>query len=92
MESMEVKKSGKVEHSQNSHDDQVFSYLMALRVWYDGIDIAERYGIKKNTIKTDEEVDIEELSVDSNQFGGMSSVDVDQMVSEMGNSEDTSGF
>ena len=32
MESMEVKKNGKVEHSQNSHDDQVFSYLMALVV------------------------------------------------------------
>jgi hypothetical protein len=89
MESMEVKKNGKVEHSQNSHDDQVFSYLMAMRVWYDGIDIAERYGIRKNTIKTDEDIDIEQLSVEANQFGGMSPVDVDQMVSEM-NGEDTS--
>lgn len=88
MESMEVKKNGKVEHSQNSHDDQVFSYLMALRVWYDGIDIMERYGIQKNTIKTDEDVDIELLSVDSsNTYGGMSPVDIDSMVSTMENNE-----
>lgn len=89
MESMEVKKNGKVEHSQNSHDDQVFSYLMALRVWYDGIDIMERYGIQKNTIKTDEDVDIELLSVDSsNTYGGMSPVDIDSMVSTMENNEE----
>lgn len=83
LESMEVKKNGKVEHSQNSHDDQVFSYLMALRVWYDGIDIAERYGIQKNTIKTDEDVDIETLGVESNMYGGMSPIDIDTMVSSM---------
>ena len=69
MESMEVKKNGKVEHSDNSHDDQTFSYLMALRVWYDGIDVMERYGLQKNTIKTDEEVDIEMLSVEEAQNG-----------------------
>lgn len=89
LESMEVKKNGKVEHSQNSHDDQVFSYLMALRVWYDGIDIAERYGIHKNTIKTDEDVDIETLSVESEMYGGMSPVDIDSMVSSMENTETT---
>lgn len=61
MKSMEVKKSGKVEHSDNSHDDQVFSYLMALYVWYDGKNLAENFGIMKNTIKTDQDEDIEEL-------------------------------
>jgi hypothetical protein len=61
MQSMEVKKNGKVEHSDNSHDDQVFSYLMALYVWYEGKDLAERYHIIKNTIKTDQDIDIEEL-------------------------------
>ena len=59
MQAMEVKKNGKVEHSSNSHDDQVFSYLMAIYVWYDGQDLAQRYGIMKNSIKTDE--DIEEV-------------------------------
>ena len=64
MQSMEVKKNGKVEHSQNSHDDQVFSYLMALYVWYDGKNLAERFHIIKNTIKTDQDEDIEELDME----------------------------
>lgn len=59
LQTMEVKKNGKVEHAQGCHDDQVFSYLMALYVWYDGINLMENFGIKKNTIKTDQDVDIE---------------------------------
>lgn len=66
MQGMEVKKNGKVEHSQNTHDDQVFSYLMALYVWYDGKDLAEKFHIVKNTIKTDDDQDIELLDVDDN--------------------------
>ena len=54
---MEVKKSGKIEHSDATHDDQVFSYLMAMYVWYYGSNLAERYGIKKSTIKTDDDID-----------------------------------
>ena len=61
MEGMEVKKNGKVEHSSNSHDDQVFSYLMAIYVWYDGQNLMERYNIQKNSITTDE--DLEEAFV-----------------------------
>jgi len=63
---MEIKKGGKVEHSDNTHDDQIFSMLMALYVWYEGVNLAERYGIRKTTIKTDEDID-EELNIyDSN--------------------------
>ena len=62
MKAMEVKKSGKIEHSQNSHDDQVFSYLMALYVWYDGKNLAQNWHVQKNTIKTDQD---EELIEDS---------------------------
>ena len=54
---MEIKRNGKVEHSDSTHDDQVFSMLMALWVWYEGINLGERYGIKKTAIKTDDEVD-----------------------------------
>ena len=54
---MEIKRSGKVEHSDSTHDDQIFSMLMALWVWYEGINLAERYGIKKTSIKTDDEID-----------------------------------
>lgn len=54
---MEVKRNGKVEHSTATHDDQVFSYLMALYMWYEGVNMAERFGLKKVSIKTDEEID-----------------------------------
>ena len=67
MGSMEVKSNGKVEHSNTSHDDQVFSYLMALYVWYDGKNVMENFNIQKNTIKTDEDEEIleNELEQDS---------------------------
>ena len=54
---MEIKRNGKVEHSSATHDDQIFSMLMALYMWYEGINMAERFGLKKTTIKTDDEVD-----------------------------------
>ena len=54
MRAMEVKKSGKVEHSDKTHDDQVFSYLMALYVWYEGKNLVENFGIRKTTLKTDQ--------------------------------------
>ena len=54
---MEVKRNGKVEHSSNSHDDLVFSYLMAMYVWYEGKDLKEHFNILKTTIKTDEDID-----------------------------------
>lgn len=66
MKHMVVKKSGKVEHSDNSHDDQVFSYLMALYVWYDGKNLAENFHIIKNTIKTDTEEDLLENEIEDN--------------------------
>ena len=61
LETLEVKRSGKIEHSSNGHDDQVFSYLMALYIWYEGKDLMERYGIQKSAIKTD--ADLEEACI-----------------------------
>lgn len=54
---LEVKRNGKVEHSSNTHDDQIFSYLMALYVWYEGKNLMELYGIQKSTIQTDQDID-----------------------------------
>ena len=63
MRGLEVKKNGKVEHSDLTHDDQIFSYLMALYVWYEGKNLREVFGIEKSGIKTEEDVDdIVELS------------------------------
>ena len=54
---MEIKRNGKVEHSASTHDDQVFSMLMALYMWYEGVNMGERFGMKKTSIKTDDEID-----------------------------------
>ena len=67
LQSLEVDKRGKVQAIYPNHDDQVFAYLHALRVWYDGENLAERYGIKKNTIRTDEDVEIEQSTLEQSQ-------------------------
>ena len=54
---MVVKRNGKVEHSENSHDDLVFSLLMALYVWYEGKNLKDIFHINKTTIKTEDSVD-----------------------------------
>lgn len=54
---MELKRNGRIEHSAATHDDQVFSMLMALYVWYNGTNLTERYGLRKTTIRTDEDID-----------------------------------
>lgn len=57
LETLEVKRNGKIEHANTGHDDQIFSYLMALYIWYEGKDLMERWGLQKGTIKTDEDID-----------------------------------
>ena len=76
MKHMVVKKSGKVEHSDNTHDDQVFSYLMALYVWYDGKNLAENFHIYKNTIKTDADEELFDNEIEDN-IEAVEKIDVD---------------
>lgn len=59
LKGLEITKTGKIDHSINTHDDQIFSYLMALYVWYYGKNLTENFGIRKSTIKTDEDLDEE---------------------------------
>ena len=59
---MEVKKNGKVEHSSNTHDDQVFSWLWALYVYYKGGDLMNNWGITRRVLRTD--ADLEEAVTD----------------------------
>ena len=56
---LEVKKNGRIEHSANAHDDQIFSYLLALYIWYEGKDLMERYGLQKGTIQSDDDSTVE---------------------------------
>ena len=85
MESMEVKKSGKIEHSSTSHDDQVFSYLMALYVWYDGKNVMENFNIQKNTIRTDADEEIQESEITESE--DIEKIDIDEVVDVDENSE-----
>lgn len=61
---LEYKKNGRIEHADNAHDDQIFSMLMALYVWYEGKNLMENFGLEIREIKTDSETeeiyDIEE--------------------------------
>lgn len=54
---LEIKKNGKVEHSELSHDDQIFAYLMAIYVWYEGKNIKEYWNIEKTLIQTESDID-----------------------------------
>ena len=86
MQAMEVKKSGKVEHSQNTHDDQVFSYLMALYVWYDGQNLMENFRIQKSTLRTDEDIELEENAIEE-VVEKKESVDIEGITYETSNPE-----
>ena len=81
MQAMQVKKNGKVEHSDNSHDDQVFSYLMALYVWYDGKNLVDSFHIVKNTLKTDAEEELSEAELEE-QLEAREHVDLDSVTYE----------
>lgn len=52
---LEVKKNGRIEHTSNGHDDQIFSYLWALYVWYEGKNLMENWRLMKTELKTDDE-------------------------------------
>lgn len=60
---LEVKRDGRIDHGDNGHDDTIFSYLLALYVFYEGQNIREIYGIDKTlaNIKTEEFLDGEEV-------------------------------
>ena len=57
---LEVKKNGRIEHCDKGHDDQIFSYLAALYVWYEGKDLMEHFGLQKQALTTDKDDTIED--------------------------------
>ena len=67
---LEVKKNGRIEHASNAHDDQVFSLLMALYVWYEGKNLMENFGLQIRQIYTDKNVGDIELEEDYTDIGG----------------------
>lgn len=78
---LEVKKNGRIEHSANTHDDQVFSWLWALYVYYEGIDLVNNWGIKRTVLKTD--ADLEEAVFDIKEEQN----DITEQLTEQNNQE-----
>ena len=66
LKTLEIKKNGRIEHADGAHDDQIFSYLLALYVWYEGKNLMENFGLEVREIKTDNTTD-ETLDIDVHQ-------------------------
>lgn len=77
---LERKKNGRIEHSTNGHDDQVFSYLLAMYVWYYGQNILENWHIEKKTLNIDKEFNIDE-SIDNIGGGGTTNI-ISEIISD----------
>lgn len=74
---MEVKKNGKVEHSSNTHDDQVFSWLWALYIYYYGGDLMDTWGITKRVLRTDADLEEAVVDIQEDKEDLTSSIDLD---------------
>ena len=86
MRGLEVKRNGKIEHSALTHDDQIFSYLVALYVWYEGKNLRELFGIEKGAIKTEDDIDeILDMGIDENM------TDITQEIEYINRSDDDRG-
>lgn len=73
----------RVDHSVNTHDDQIFSYLMAMYVWYDCPDLVNRFGIVRGEIKTDDDIEERMGAIESLYGDGYELIDiVDDTVDE----------
>ena len=62
---LEYTKTGKIDHSADSHDDNIFSYLLALYPLYYGKNVTENWNIKIPTLKTAQD-DAQEIFRDFN--------------------------
>ena len=81
LQTLEYKKNGRIEHASDAHDDQLFSYMQALYVWYDGKNLSN-WGIYKTTIQTDQELDEATIEIDKD-YGETIDLDVDTETSDM---------
>ena len=68
----------RVDHSVNTHDDQIFSYLMAIYVWYECPELADRFGIIRGEIKTDTDLEERVGALEDLYGDGYEIIDVDR--------------
>lgn len=72
----------RVDHSVNTHDDQIFSYLMAIYVWYDCHDLTDRFGIHRGEIKTDDDIEDRMGTIESLYGEGYEDIKIDNDIIE----------
>ena len=75
---LEIKKNGRIEHANNAHDDQVFSLLMALYVWYEGKNLMENFGLQIRQIYTDKNIGDIQLEEDYTDLTGEDVLAIDE--------------
>ena len=81
LKTLEVKRSGRIEHSTNGHDDSIFSWLWALYIYYYGQNLMQSYGITKHEIRTDQ--DLEEAYVPLEEKYDDLSLDIEVLDDDM---------
>lgn len=77
LKGMEVKKNGRIEHGANTHDDQVFSYLWALYVWYYGKNVLDNWGLYKTEIECESSFGEELIGIDESEMDTVIPLDED---------------
>lgn len=66
----------RIDHSINTHDDQIISYLLCLLIWYDEPMLVERFNIHRGELRTDDDVE-EQIGALENLYGdGYEIVDI----------------
>ena len=73
LKNLELKKTGKIDHSANSHDDGLFSYLYSIYPLYYGKNVRENWHISIPTLRTAED-EAEEIFQDYSATENMSIV------------------
>lgn len=83
MKNLEFKKTGRIDHSVNSHDDTIFSYLYSIYPLYYGKNIRENWHIDVPTLRTAQD-EAQEIFQD---FEATESVGIIQDIENLNNDE-----
>lgn len=79
LKNLELKKTGRIDHSANSHDDSIFSYLYSIYPIYYGKNVRENWHINIPTLRTADD-EAEEIFQDFNATESLSIVrDIENM-------------
>ena len=70
----------RIDHSETTHDDQVMSYLLALKVWYDDPQLASRFNIHRGELLTEQDIEEQYGSIENLYGEGYEIIDIQKEV------------